>query len=126
MDLLIDPVEGMSLFHLGGMSYRLEELLASRWTLFSHATSTPITATESSKKQTCMTHEDRALDYVEHVLVACNRTLRHIQGADEARFLQDYTVHDAAIHAITVAERLQTESGVRRQSSCSDTGDRVD
>ncbi len=27
LDLLIDPVEGMSLFNLGGMSYRLEELL---------------------------------------------------------------------------------------------------
>ncbi len=50
-----------------------------------------------------MTHEDRALDYLEHVLVACNRTMRHIHGADEARFLQDYTIHDAAIHAITVA-----------------------
>ncbi len=50
-----------------------------------------------------MTHEDRAVDYLEHVLVACNRALLHTRGVDEERFLQDFTVHDATVHAITIA-----------------------
>lgn len=61
-----------------------------------------------------MTHENRGADYLEHVLIACNRVLFRLRKIEKERFMQDFEVHDVVIRAITVAgeaaKRIRTKS----------------
>lgn len=50
-----------------------------------------------------MTHENRAGDYLEHLLVACNRASVSFRGVAKQQFLDEFMIHDVAIRAITVA-----------------------